>query len=144
MFHSTLPTQKSPAPKAVPTADLPPVAKAEGSSLPKTKKYIPRSGPSPAPAPGDIITELKMQVGHPISKCHHAAKDNVDNFLLKGDSRQGLHLPDPSGFSRSDCQLSDASGCFSQKFPHNKLARSNGKRGPRRRRPFTKSASARE
>ena len=83
------------------------MAKAGGTSLPKTKKYIPRSGPSPAPAPGDIITELKMQVGHPISKCHHAAKDNVDNFLLKGDSRQGLHLPDPSGFSRSDCQLSD-------------------------------------
>ena len=34
----------------------------QGTSLPNTKNYIPRSGPSPAPAPGDIITELKMQV----------------------------------------------------------------------------------
>ena len=51
-----------------PTPDLPPLATggnarpAGGTSLPKTKNYIPRSGPSPAPAPGDIITELKMQV----------------------------------------------------------------------------------
>ena len=36
--------------------------RAGGTNLPKTKNYIPRSGPSPAPAPGDIITELKMQV----------------------------------------------------------------------------------
>ena len=53
-----------------PTPDLPPLATggnarpAGGTSLPKTKNYIPRSGPSPAPAPGDIITELKMQVMH--------------------------------------------------------------------------------
>lgn len=44
-----------------PTPDLPPLASGK-KSLPKTKNYIPRSGPSPAPAPGDIITELKMQV----------------------------------------------------------------------------------
>ena len=31
-------------------------------------------------------------------------EDNFDNSVLKGDSGQGFHLPDPSGFSRSDCQ----------------------------------------
>ena len=118
-----LPAQKSSPPTALPHPRPATIghwwqrAASRGDEPPQDQELHPKIRTLACPCSGGHYNRVENAGNVHMTSKHPVEKDNFDNSLLKGDSRQGLHLTDPSSFSRYDCHIGTAA--FHTNFPTN-------------------------